>query len=275
MTQGWTNGGASGWGWLGGQGPETGGVVLLASVGRGLELAGLWQGAFPSPVWPASCLVFVSWGLCMCECARVHVCVCILQCAPAFIELCVLGPLVCIFVCVLACVCIYKHGHPQSGWGPSYCAPCTFVLTCAYVYGVCKNVSFCEMPRTLVCCVLWVFWCCVKVGVREKGCPWTPAVQHPVARKAVFVRSSEPVRASAGVGLCACLLQSPNICASTTAGPSARGCGWGGPGWTRGQPPESVSHPSGAGHTTPPGPGWDPAAPRAVQTTPPPPHHDL
>ena len=65
--------------------------------------------------------------------------------------------------------------------------------------------------------------------MREKGCPWTPAVQHPVARKAVFVRSSEPVWASAGVGLCACLLQSPNICASTTAGPSAHGCGWGGP----------------------------------------------
>lgn len=38
-----------------------------------------------------------------------------------------------------------------------------------------------------------------------------------------------------------------------------------------GQPPESVSHPSGAGHTTPLGPGWDPAAPRMVQTTPPPP----
>ena len=151
MTQGWTNGGASGWGWLGGQGPETGGWWSFSPQwGEGWSWLDCGRVHFPArfgqhPAWCACLGVFV------CVNVRVCMCVCILQCAPAFIELCVLGPLVCIFVCVLACVCIYKHGHPQSGWGPSYCTPCTFVLTCAYVYGVCKNVSFCEMPRTLVC----------------------------------------------------------------------------------------------------------------------------
>ena len=129
VTRGWTNGGAFGWGWLWGQGLETGGA-LLTSVGRGPELAGLRQGAFPSPAWPVSCLVCVSRGLCMCECAHVRMYVCICQCAPAFIELCVLGTLVCIFVCVLACVCVYINMPTHKVFrDPSYCVLCTFVLT--------------------------------------------------------------------------------------------------------------------------------------------------
>ena len=235
MTQGWTNGGASGWGWLGGQGPETGGA-LLASVGRGPELAGLQQGAFPSPAWPASCLVWVSWGLCMCECARVHLCVCIRQCAPAFVELCVLGTLVCIFVCTYICVYINTPTHKVDG-----------ALLIAPRAPLCSRVHMCfECVRTFLfvrCYALW--WACVLWGFlvlcegwgEGEGCPWTPAVQHLVARKAVFVCPSEPVGASADVGLCACLHQSPNTRASTTAAPSAHGCGWGGPGWTRGTAP--------------------------------------
>lgn len=181
VTQGWTNGGASGWGWLGARDQRLG-WSFSPQWGEGAGAGWIVAGCISQPVWPASCLVCVSWGLCMCECARVHVCVCILRCACLHRTLCPGASRVHLCVCTeRVCVYINMATHKVDGalvlMRPVYL--CAHMCIC--VCGVCKDVSFCEI-HTLVCCVCG-FWCCVKVGVREKGCPWTPAVQHPVARR--------------------------------------------------------------------------------------------
>lgn len=112
-------------------------MALLASVGRGPEPAVLRRGGFPSLVLPASCLVCVSWGLCMGECACVRVCVYIHQRAPASVELCVLGTLVvvhlCASLCVHLCVCVYIATRKVFR-DPSGGTSCTFVLLPACVH---------------------------------------------------------------------------------------------------------------------------------------------
>ena len=191
-------------------------MALLASVGRGPEPAVLRQGGFPSLVLPASCLVCVSWGLCMGECARVCMCVCIHQRAPASVELCVLGTLVvhlCASSYVHLCVCVCTY-PPTKCSGTLLDAP--HVPLCSYVHVCieCARTFLFTRCRALLCaCIFSV----LGEGWGEgEGMAWTPAVHAPggpQGRLCASVRAS--VWASAGVGLCACWLQSLNICVST------------------------------------------------------------
>lgn len=133
VTQGWTNGGASGWGWLGARDQETGGWSFSPQWGEGwswLDCGRCISQPGLASIRPGVRVLgsLYVWNV------RVCMCVCILQCAPAFIGTFVSWGLCGASLCVLACVYINMATYKVDG--PSYCAPCTFVLTCAYVLSV-------------------------------------------------------------------------------------------------------------------------------------------
>lgn len=127
VTLGWTNDGAFGWSWLGGPRARDQ-AAILASVRKGPVPLWCSRVGFPAGLHHVSCLVCVSWSLCMCVCvctcvfACAHTLICNCQCAidnSTSVELCVFGTLavhLCVSLCALACahvcVCMCVHAHP-------------------------------------------------------------------------------------------------------------------------------------------------------------------